>query len=38
MEIPIFIKEKIILYFDKHDLHSIERVRDENDNIIFARY
>ncbi|VXB16971.1 hypothetical protein [Chryseobacterium sp. 8AT] len=38
MEIPVFIKEKIILYFDKHDLHSIERLKDENDNIIFARY
>ncbi|WP_404985506.1 hypothetical protein ACI513_20185 [Chryseobacterium sp. M5] len=38
MEIPVFIKEKIIPYFDKHHLHSIERLKDENDNIIFARY
>ena len=40
MKIPVFIKEKIIPCFDKHDLHAIERARDENDNdnIIFTRY
>ncbi|RQO35429.1 hypothetical protein DBR39_18305 [Chryseobacterium sp. KBW03] len=38
MKIPVFIKEKIIPCFDKHDLHSIERIRDENDNIIFSRF
>ncbi|MGN7705371.1 hypothetical protein KYG33_07060 [Chryseobacterium sp. D764] len=38
MKIPVFIKEKIIPYFDKHDLHSIERIRDEKDDIIFARF
>ncbi|MEJ5102664.1 hypothetical protein [Chryseobacterium sp. MYb328] len=35
MKIPVFIKEKIISCFDKHDLHSIERIKDENDNIVF---
>ncbi|WP_223599595.1 hypothetical protein [Chryseobacterium sp. GVT01B] len=38
MKIPVFIKEKIIPCFDEHDLHSIERIRDENDNIIFAGF
>ncbi|BAP32496.1 glutamate synthase (NADH) large subunit [Chryseobacterium sp. StRB126] len=38
MKIPVFIKEKIIPCFDKHDLHSIERIKDENDNIVFGGF
>lgn len=37
MEVPIFIKDKVIPYFDDSDLYNISRKKDENGNIIFTQ-
>jgi hypothetical protein len=37
MRVPVFIKEKILPYFDDRDLYEISRKKDENGNVIFTQ-
>ncbi|BAP32495.1 chromosome partition protein MukB [Chryseobacterium sp. StRB126] len=37
MKLPVFIKEKILPYFDDRDLYDISRKKDEEGNIIFTQ-
>jgi hypothetical protein len=37
MKVPVFIKEKIIPYFNDSDLYDISRKKDEEGNIVFTQ-
>ncbi|WP_294223245.1 hypothetical protein [uncultured Chryseobacterium sp.] len=37
MKLPIFIKEKIIPYFNDNDLYNIGRKRDQEGNVVFTK-
>lgn len=37
MKLPVFIKEKIIPYFEDSDLYNISRKKEENGTIVFMQ-
>ncbi|SDJ09009.1 hypothetical protein [Chryseobacterium jejuense] len=37
MKLPVFIKEKVLPYFNDHDLYDISRIKDEKGNVIFTQ-
>lgn len=37
MKVPVFIKEKVMPYFDDNDLYNINRKKDEEGNVAFTK-